>query len=628
MRQFFKGSILITTIYTLFSSVSWAGFLEMPEITEVPDLERKSLLKDLDIPSVRERDPDPEAGPRLNVIRFKLQGVIDFPEYGISKAEVDALVESIRADLMAEFKFDKSGFSINELAELSNLLVEIEDETIGKHVTDLEVQRLVWLIRDQRTRRGITLGTIETIADKITDFYRERGFILAKAYIPQQQVRDGVVTLTLLLGVLGEVKAAGNTLYNSEFLEQTFEDGLFKPVTNTEIEENIYIINDFPGIIANGFFEPGKQVGDTLLNIEVKDEQPININFRLDNHGSEQTGKYRLYGEALANNILGQADQLKFATLFTFNPENAVFGEIYYSSRIISPRLNLSLGLSNNSFTLANGTSESVNSLNLEGETLRKDLTATYTINRSRVNSDYIDITIDNVISKITDDLNNGGLDDDLVDLSIQYRFDTLDEKNRILHQGHIKFLSGKYREGVDFGQPVNYRLIDLSYNFLTFINLGEVVSNSRFIYRANMQIADQPLSSILKYSLAGATKSRAFPVNLFSADRGIHMSTDWVFDAPEFFDYSFLSSNLKEMLQPFVFMDLAYGEVLPLDAKGKKSTAQLSDLGIGLQFTYQSNLKGNLQLAFPLNDNLKNTALEVPGDNFRLIFDLQYNFM
>jgi len=33
-----------------------AGFLEMPEITEMPELERKSMLKDLDIPSVRDRD--------------------------------------------------------------------------------------------------------------------------------------------------------------------------------------------------------------------------------------------------------------------------------------------------------------------------------------------------------------------------------------------------------------------------------------------------------------------------------------------------------------------------------------------------------------------------------------------
>ena len=75
---------------------SWAGFLEMPEITEVPDLERKSMLKDLSVPSVRDRDPDPEAGPRLNVEKFKLQGIVEYPELGITKAEIEKLIEGIR----------------------------------------------------------------------------------------------------------------------------------------------------------------------------------------------------------------------------------------------------------------------------------------------------------------------------------------------------------------------------------------------------------------------------------------------------------------------------------------------------------------------------------------------------
>ncbi|MCP4488283.1 MAG: ShlB/FhaC/HecB family hemolysin secretion/activation protein, partial [Gammaproteobacteria bacterium] len=49
-------------------------------------------------------------------------------------------------------------------------------------------------------------GQIETVADRITQFYRQRGFHLAKAYIPKQEARDGVVTLALLLGSLGEVE--------------------------------------------------------------------------------------------------------------------------------------------------------------------------------------------------------------------------------------------------------------------------------------------------------------------------------------------------------------------------------------------------------------------------------------
>ena len=75
---------------------SLAGFLEMPEITEMPDFERKSMLKDLDIPSVRDRDPDPESGPRLNVEKFKLQGIVEYPELGITKADIDKLIDGIR----------------------------------------------------------------------------------------------------------------------------------------------------------------------------------------------------------------------------------------------------------------------------------------------------------------------------------------------------------------------------------------------------------------------------------------------------------------------------------------------------------------------------------------------------
>ena len=98
---------------------SFAGFLEMPEITEMPDFERKSMLKDLDIPSVRDRDPDPESGPRLNVEKFKLQGIVEYPELGITKADIDKLIDGIRFDLMQEYKVEESGFTKTELEEVS-----------------------------------------------------------------------------------------------------------------------------------------------------------------------------------------------------------------------------------------------------------------------------------------------------------------------------------------------------------------------------------------------------------------------------------------------------------------------------------------------------------------------------
>ena len=214
MIKVFKQKIHIVILTVFFSFVfcplTYAGFLEMPDTTEVPDFERESMLLDLDIPPVRDRDPDPEAGPRLNVKEFRLQGIVEYPKLGITRAEIVKKIEDIRFDLMAEGEKTDSGYTIDELSEVSDLVADIEKETEGQHVGPLEVQKLVFLIRDQRRKRGITLGMIETVADTITLYYRQKGFILAKAYIPKQRVRDGVVTLTLLLGELGEVSVSNN----------------------------------------------------------------------------------------------------------------------------------------------------------------------------------------------------------------------------------------------------------------------------------------------------------------------------------------------------------------------------------------------------------------------------------
>jgi len=615
----------------MFSPHVIAAFLEMPDISDVPDLERKSMLKDLDIPSVRERDPDPEAGPRLNVEKFMLQGIVEYPELGITREEIDKQIESIRFDLMKEYKVLKSGYTEKELEQLSDLLGQIEDETTDRHVSDVDVQKLIWLVRDQRSKRGITLGQIESVADRITKFYRERGFILAKAYIPEQHVRDGIVTLTLLLGTLGDVQVHDNKLYDGKYLSAVFDDMLTKPVTSAEIEERLYLLNDFPGLGLTGFFEPGAQVGDTRLNLNVKSENKYAANVRLDNHGSEQTGQYRFYGEWLLNNPLGHADQLKVAGLLAAQPENTVYGEVRYSSRVFSPRFDLGVGLANNDFVLGPGNSESINNLKLEGKTKQADVTATYRFKRSRTRNFYADLTYEKIDSIIRlgalPGNGDAGLDDSVHNTLLTFRYDVLDEKTRILHQGDIKLTAGAFDKGAEIGQDENYTIGNLDYTLLTFWKLPYFESNTRLIYRASLQYASSPLSSISQFSLAGPTRARGYPVNQFSADNAVYLGLDWLFDAPEFFDWRIGESNLRNIVQPFLFVDTAWGEVLSLVDGQDNNTAKLLDGGFGFQFTYLNKVKGNLEFAFPLHENFSSPDVTAPPDNFKLVFDVQYSF-
>ncbi len=66
-----KRSALVLAIVSVYSSIVSAEFLEMPEIEQFRDSEERTLLRDLDIPAVRDRSPDPAAGPRLAVSKSR-----------------------------------------------------------------------------------------------------------------------------------------------------------------------------------------------------------------------------------------------------------------------------------------------------------------------------------------------------------------------------------------------------------------------------------------------------------------------------------------------------------------------------------------------------------------------------
>lgn len=602
-----------------------AGFIEMPDTTEVPEFERESMLLDLDIPGVKDRDPDPTAGPRLNVKEFRIQGLIEYPELDITREKIIEQVEAIRFEMMAEGDLLDSGYTLDELGEVSDLIAEIEKNTEGEHVGPLEVQRLVFLIREQRRQRGITLGMIETVADTITRYYRERGFILAKAYIPKQHVRDGVVTLTLLLGELGEVAVQNNKRYSTKLIQSVFKNDFAKPVTNDRVEEKIFLINDLPGLSAQGYFEPGSQVGDTKLNINVTGERLYDANVRLDNHGSDRSGEYRVYADFLLHNPLGIGDQLHLAVLGSYSPEESTYGSLRYNTIILNPRVNFSLGASTNDFVLGSG---NVANFGISGESAVIDTSLKYQIKRSRVKNYAVGIKA----SEIESEISIGGetidyLGDIVRNFELFYDLDVLNERGRLLHQANITLVSSDFVEGAEELQKESLALVRFDYSLLKFVKVLFTDSESRAVLRVSGQYSGEPLASVNQFSLAGPTRARGYAVNEFYADDASYLGVDWIFNSPGG-GITFAGERLQNMLQPFVFIDYSYGVAHPFVDGTDKSEAHLANIGLGLKLTYKNNFRGNLVAATPVYaDNSALAEGDEPGDGARLYFDFQYGF-
>ena len=639
--------VIIAGALLLVASTALAGFLEMPDTSEVPEYERESMLLDMDIPALKDRDPNPEAGPRLNVREFRVQGLVEYPELGITRKEIINKVEKIRFDLMSEGKLLDSGYSVDEIAEVSDLVAEIEKNTEGRHVTPVEVQKFVFLIRDQRRKRGVTLGMIETVADTITRYYRERGFILAKAYIPKQHVRDGVVTITLLLGNLGEVDVQNNKKYSSRIINRVFDSSLSKPVLSERVEENIYLINDLPGLVARGYFEPGGQIGDTKLNINVTDEKSFYSNIRLDNHGSEMTGEYRAYTDFYWNNLSGFGDQLQLGALGSFDPDNSTYGSLRYSIPIFTPRWMMSISASTNDFVTTDISATGAD-FKSTGKSEVSELSFSYKKRRTRTNNQKFNVIYSHIESELRyGDIANFGSNKVVDRLDLSYDFDFLNEKQRLMHQGNIMLSAAELVKGEELGQDTNTYILSFDYSRLSFIDIPFINKNARFITHAAGQYSGEALSEVLQFGLGGPTRSRAYKINEFYADDALYLGADIVFNGPAFKGKEFFGEKLGSLIQPTLFFDGAYGKAIPYERGDDSTNVALVDIGIGLKLNFREGLRGNFSLAFPVwSENSlydANNEAGVPdsgsgdeetenvdlkhGDGARLYFDLQYGF-
>lgn len=636
-KSLFKSLLILSLLWGAGSAL--AGVLDMPEATELPDAEKKSLLKDMDIPAVKERDPNPEGGPRLNVKEFRIQGLEDDPDFNISKAELTKRVEAIRFDLMGEGEKTKSGYTLKELAEMADLVAQIEEESADQHVGPVEVQKLVFLIREQRRRRGVTLGMIETVADTITQYYRERGFILAKAYIPQQQVRDGVVSLNIMLGKLGSVEVVNAKRINKSLLKRTFNGSLDQPVTADNTEENLYLINDIPGVYAQGYFEPGDQVGDTRLKLNVTKESWFDTSVRIDNHGAKTTGENRLYGEFVLHNPSTLGDEIQLGALRT--EEDSSYGAIHYSLPIYTPRLRMKVGASQNDFvSRINFGKSSAAGVEYSGSAKVTDADISYHFERGRKHNSSLGLQFSSVktnIELIGEDF--PVVDTKLDNISLNYHFDYLNEKSRRLHQFDIGITSSKEIDAnrtpdSDAGELLrdpNADYFYYNYSLLSFIKNPLAQSDLRLVVNHSLQYAGKALSSSNKFDLSGPNRARAFELNHFVADDAAHIATDLIFNTPKWLQFGGPEGSSQNGLTPFLLSDIAYGVTYPEYTTSEKSNALVADVGIGLKLNTEWGLRGNLAWAVQVKDKIEAdtndlTTVKSSSKN-HLYFEFMYSY-
>ncbi len=515
------------------------------------------------IPRVTERPLGVEEGPRILVQTFRLDGATDRPEQGVRVADLQAVLEKARKEQPA------TGYTVNQL---------------------------------------------QGVADKISEIYHQKGFILAQAFIPAQSVRNGEVIVQVLEGKLSGVTVEGNKSYSSKALLRPFTPIIGTPVEKSSIESALLTLTSYPGVSAVGVLGAGQDVGTTNLTVRVQKEDPFEFEASVDNEGSRFAGKNRGEVSAAFNDLAGIADRLRVYALYAFDQSdsnaNGVYGGISYDAPVFSPRDSLHAAYSHNAYQVGNVTAD-IAALQSKGSSDVAELGYRHAFMPSRLGSSTIGLTAANK-EAVFRQLHTDRFKDKLSTLTLDYDWNRIDTRFRGINQFTLAYSHGFKNvlgalDDYDVTAAVPASRFGATGDFdkvsLNAQRLQRIVGSVSFLLRVNGQFSSDRLVSLEQVSLGGPDSVRAYPVAEVLADKGGTATGELIFGLPGLADRpAFGNRTWGQVLQLSLFFDYGLGEVnKPLP--NQPGTIHLAGYGGAVQFNLPGRAFARVDVAKPTTD-------------------------
>ncbi|WP_250521123.1 MULTISPECIES: ShlB/FhaC/HecB family hemolysin secretion/activation protein [unclassified Caballeronia] len=159
---------------------------------------------------------------------------------------------------------------------------------------------------------GRSLDGLESAADRVSAFYRRHGYLVARAYVPPQQIDDGIVRIAVSEGRYGRIDIDNQSRTRDPVIARFF--GALKPgdvIDERALTRATLLAQDAAGTTgANATISPGLLPGTSDMTLAVPTARPVSGSVQADNYGQTTTGTARLIGALQWNNPLGIGDQL------------------------------------------------------------------------------------------------------------------------------------------------------------------------------------------------------------------------------------------------------------------------------------------------------------------------------
>lgn len=195
-----------------------------------------------------------------------------------------------------------------------------------------------------RIGQEIRLAEVFDFARKITTLYADKGYPLSLAYVPVQEIEDGVVRIRVIEGFVASAEAEAESAALKRRLT-TFAENISaeRPLTNRTLERTLLLANETPGTKVTGVLsrdETADGIRMTLAGERKRFAAAVNLN----NRASRAVGREQAVARVAMNGVLSGFDQLGLAAVQSLNADELTVLSGKYST-VLSPS-GLTLNLS------------------------------------------------------------------------------------------------------------------------------------------------------------------------------------------------------------------------------------------------------------------------------------------
>ncbi len=449
----------------------------------------------------------------------------------------------------------------------------------------------------------MSLTDLRSAAAKIAAFYHQNGYFLTQAYLPAQDIRNGMVTIAVIEGRYGKI-----TLNNQTNLSNNLASGLLEglnegdPVANAPLEGRLLLLSDVPGVTVKSTLVPGTELGTSDLLVDVTPGRRVTGSIDADNAGNRYTGENRIGATINLNNPTGHGDVATLRAL-TSGP-----GLSYARASYQMQFGKATVGVAYSYLDYALG--EEFESLQANGTAKTASIYGSYPLIRSRNNNLYAGLNYDAKTFQDNVDSSGAVTDKQAGVLTASLYGDHRDNFGLTAYSltgttGNIDLQTPSQRTIDAATAQSNGRFNKLGFSASRLQNLTETIS---FYASINGQVASKNLDVSEKMRLGGMYGVRAYPEGEAYGDQGYVLNMEVRVLLPKF------SEQMLGQLQLIAFVDTGSVTVNKNPWTTEPNRRSLSGAGVGINWSAYNNFIVKAYYARKLGSEVATSAPDASG--------------